>query len=183
GEGALRNITVTGGTHPDDLAPMFGFESGSEMVKTLANLEKDRGTTNRKQYVKDLVTELANQKLSNEYGSIEDAMAEEAQKIALDANQVDILIDEMRHLAKQSGQMPFTKNQIEGQVEDIFGRMPVREAKYATFQRATYQSGTKAQVSLLKGDVQAAFKPALQRIRAAMGAKLAKRFESFQKAA
>ncbi|HEX4919558.1 MAG TPA: ATP-binding protein, partial [Candidatus Bathyarchaeia archaeon] len=181
GEKAISSMTVTGGQHPDNIAPTFGFASGKEMVDALVALEKGRGKTNAKQYIKDLVAEAANHKLSQEYGSIEEAIAEEAQKIALENSQVDWLVEELRHLAKMTGQMPFTKAQMQKAVEDIFGRTPVREAKYQNYANATFKNGEKTKLALLKQDPVEAFKNQLHRIYSILGAKEAKAFESFQK--
>ena len=182
-KGALKAITKTDGVHPDSLAPNFGYASGKEMVEALNNIEKDRGKASPQQYLKQMVTELANQKLDNEYGSMEDAMLEEAQKIALENSQVDLIIEEMRILAKQTNSMPFSKAQIRDQVAEIFDRTLVREAKFATYQRATFKNGKDAELALLKGDTQAAFRSALKRIYSIMGAQESKRFERFQKGA
>lgn len=65
---ALKGLTAKGGMHPDDVAQIFGYGSGDELVRALADGEKPEATIKR----------LTDQRMLEEHGELTDPKAIEA---------------------------------------------------------------------------------------------------------
>lgn len=181
GTGAIKGLTEKGGLHPDDAATGFGFESGRELVQALTDFDRSRGRKTPESYINQLIDEETNRRMQARHGDIRERLAERAQEIALENHHVDILVDELKHLARMSGQLPFTKEQIERRVKDLFNRVPYKEAKYHTYQKAVFKAGRYAEEHLLAGKFDKAFKSKQTQLYAVHAAKLARTFESYRK--
>ena len=177
----LKAVTEKGATHPDDAAMGFGFQSGRELVQALADFDRDRGRATVDKHLNSLIDQEADRRMGEKHGDIRERIAERAQEIAVENHHVDILIDELKQLAKQSGQIPFTLDQIKSRVSDLFDRVPHREAKFTTYQRAVFKNGRAAEQYLLEGKIDKAFKAKQTQLFAVLAAKEARSFGSYKK--
>ncbi|SIO58422.1 hypothetical protein [Paraburkholderia phenazinium] len=70
----LRGLTAKGGMHPDDVADLFGYRSGDDLVRDLINAEKPKAATER----------LTDERMLQEHGELTDPQAiEDAANLAV----------------------------------------------------------------------------------------------------
>ena len=182
-KGALPGMVSETGSHPDDVAPLFGYATGQELVDALAKFDQDRGKIGPRQYIKQLVTEEANRRLNEQEGSIEQHISDEVQKIAHQNNTIELYNEEMKLIAANAGAMPLTRAMVQDMVEEIFGRTAVKEAKTANYDRAIEKATRETIAALLAEKPLEAFHAAQRRTSAGVAGKLADEFAKFQKAA
>jgi hypothetical protein len=170
------------GIHPDDIAPLFGFNSGAEMVRSLNDLNAARRGAKESptQHLNRLIKEELNAQMEAKYGNLDASIAEEARALALDDLHFDILADELRALATEAGgTMPISKDGIKALVQDHFARLDAKEAaNFEKFQKAAGRNGLLAERALLKGDAIEAFNA---KQKQAMNFLLAKEAQKFGK--
>lgn len=70
----LRGLTAKGGMHPDDVADLFGYRSGDDLVRDLISAEKPKAATER----------LTDERMLQEHGELTDPQAiEDAANLAV----------------------------------------------------------------------------------------------------
>ncbi len=173
-------MKAEGGVHPDDIAPFVGFSSGARMVKALNELalaRKATGESPTKQF-EQMVREATASRMETEHGDFGRQIAEEARALALDNKHFDILTDEMRILAQETGGTPpLTKEGIKEWAADQFAALPTKQAgNYKGFESAAGRAGKAAEQALLKGDFVEAFKAKQIQVKAWLLAKESNRF-------
>lgn len=149
------------GIHPDDISPLFGFNSGAEMVRALNDLAAERKASKMSptQQFNDLVKrELASQ-MEAKYGNLEQAIAQEARTLALDDLHFDIIADELRILADATGSKPpYTKDGLKALATETFSKLDSKQAaNFEKFQKTAGRNGLLAEKMNLKGDFIEAF--------------------------
>lgn len=150
-----------GGSHPDDIAPLFGYRSGAEMVRQLNDLQiarKEAGESPLKHFNRLVNEELAFQ-MEQKYGNLAETIAQEARALATNDLHYDILSDEMRWLAGAAGvRPPLTKDGIKEFVKDRFSELNVKDAAdFKHFQKAAERQGLETERAFLTKDYMEAF--------------------------
>lgn len=149
------------GVHPDEIAPLFGYQTGWELVRDLYNLEKGRREEGLgpAAHRNKLVKEESVRQMEAEYGILEENIIREAREAAIVETQADLLADEMVALARRSGaRLPFTREIAERDIAEKFAATPIKQAgKMNQYARQVGQAGRKAELALLKGDYAEAF--------------------------
>lgn len=166
----------------DDLAPLFGFETGLEMKNALLDLETARAESGKgpKWYRAQAEKAEIAARMEERYGDLKENIAKEARQLALDTHQFDILADEVSLLAKAAGvQPPLNRTELTAWAKQSFERSNVRDASnWTKLSRAVERGGRETEKALLKGDFQEAFQA---KQRQTLAAHLAKESLALQK--
>lgn len=166
----------------DDLAPMFGFETGIEMKNALLDLETARADSGKGPKWFRAQAEKAEiaARMEERYGDLKENIAKEARQLALDTHQFDILADEVSLLAKAAGVVPpLNRAELTAWAKGSFERSLLPEASnWTKLSRAVERGGRETEKALLKGDFQEAFQA---KQRQTLAAHLAKESLALQK--
>lgn len=150
--------TERGGLHPDDVAGVYGFDSGRDLIVALAKIESERGDRTWTKMRRDQIDEEATRRMDARYGSLEDQIHEEAMKAAANSKQIEVLSAELEQIAKNGKlDMPFTKADLEEAVRMHHERSIVSRDKPERYQKAAGSFGRKAELMLLAGKHPEAF--------------------------
>ncbi len=159
----------------DALAPIWGFESGQEMLRALEGLEITKAADRKSVLVQEreaIRAEVA-KRMEERHGTLADNIAKEARQIALADHTFDVLADEVRLLAKASGiEPPLPRAEMAAWAKATFERSNVTEAAdWNKHRRAVERGGREAEKALLKGDFPEAFQAKQRQMLAATVAK------------
>lgn len=164
----------------DAFAPIFGFESGSALVKAVMELEGERadlGKGPKFQFKQHVDAETA-RRMEAKYGNLADNIALEASEAALADWNVDLLATEWRMLAKLNGRdPPLSREQLKDWATAQFDKSVASEVSYEQWRRAAEKGGREAEKALLKKDYEEAFIAKQRQMLAFLLAKEAKVFE------
>lgn len=168
------------GTHPDDVAGLFGYQSGNRMLEHLARLEEDRqaaGLTPKAHFA-GLVAAETDRRMRKEYGNLEQNILDEAKEHVVDQTQLDLLHEETLSLAANANtEFSFTKEQVAKWVKDHFATLPLSAHSSDKYFAAAGKAGAKAENALLEDDPAEAFRAKQQQYLAVLSAKLAVKLE------
>lgn len=179
--GLPKEMFSKDGVHPDDIAPLFQFGSGEALLNRLEILEAARRGNKETpdEHLSRIVNEETARRMESKYGNLDENIRKEAEEAVMGQQQLDILADELRALAKQSGEeFPLTKDQLGKMIKDKFDSTAVESlADSKKLQREVGRAGQQVERALLKGDVPEAFKWAQRRLLSFGLAREALRFE------
>lgn len=166
------------GINPDDIAGMFGYQTGKTMVDRLVGIEQGRGEMPFKDYVRQLTDEETNRRMEKRFGNLEENILEEAKDHVISQTQMDLLHEETVALGMQAGsEMPFTQADFKSWVNDRFSGLRVAEVSTDRFLKEAGKAGREAELALLKGDPAEAFKQKQRQYLAMLLGNEAKKFE------
>jgi hypothetical protein len=159
----------------DDLAPIFGFESGDALRRGLTELETVQAADNksvRKQREDFIKTETA-RLMEERHGRLAEKITQEAREIALADHTFDVLADEVRILARASNVTPpLGRTDMVEWAKSRFESSAISDAaNLEKLQRAVAKGGRDAEKALLKGDYPEAFQAKQRQFLAAVVAK------------
>jgi hypothetical protein len=149
-----------GGVHPDQVAGLFGFHSGDEMLSQMINAEKRETKIDR----------LVGEKLTERFGDmrVDGRIHEEALTAIHNDQRSELLRKELEYLTsenlaafkglvkKVSRPIP-TLESVRSQAELTIGGKRFRDLSPISYERAGARAGKEAVDLLLKGDVEGAF--------------------------
>lgn len=178
------------GIASDDIARLYNYRSGADMVRDVAALEAERsglGLDTIKDHMKAMVRDEAERWTRSELGfdltpeAIHAAASEMVNSPAL----TDFLTQELQDLAQRAG-LPFDKAAITNYARARFGDMAVKDAlNIKQLEAYVYKGGVKAEKALLKGDFTTAFirkqQQFIHHLELAEAHKFAKEFKSTQR--
>lgn len=168
------------GLHADDLAGLFGYQSGEQLLTALSALEAERqgeGLT-PKAHVSKLIDAEADRRMRRDYGNLEQNIIDEAKDNVVTQTQLDLLHEEMVALAQQGGaELTFSKEQIKRWVKDQFDKTPLSAHSSDKYLASAGRAGQKAEDALLAGDPAEAFKAKQQQYLSVLLAKEARKLE------
>lgn len=159
----------------DGLAPLFGFETGADLLAAVDSVNMRRmadGQGWRTQLRDEIKTETA-RRMEERYGHLAENIAKEAKEIALADHTFDILADEVNILARAAGATPpLTRAEMVEWARGNFERSQLADAaNLDKLQRAVARGGREAEKALLKGDFVEAFQAKQRQMLAAVLAK------------
>lgn len=170
----------SGGANPDDMAGLFGFQSGDALVQALGNLkaERDLEGLTPAAHISKLVDVATEHEMNRQYGDLEENILREAKEQVFSPSQIDVLADETIHLATLAGsELPITKEDLLKGARQVFDASPLRAISSKAFEASAGRAGQAVQDALLKGDYRAALKAKQEQTNAAIYANLALKFE------
>lgn len=171
------------GTHPDDLAALFGFDSGQAAIEALIKLVNDRRQSglNADNYRRRLIETELERRLDERFAADRASILEEATDMVLSEIQVEMLHEQTLGLAAKAGaQFSITKEQLKAAIDEKFAESLLRNAKSDRFLADAGKAGREVVMALLKGDAAEAFR---QQQRQYISIVLAREAKALEKAA
>lgn len=171
------------GIHPDDLAGLFGYNSGAALVDRLAQIATERkqaGMTHLawKRRVIDLETERI---MQERFGETSVEVLEQARDYVLSETQVELLHEQTLATATKAGlEFSITKDELKAAVKNEFENSPLKNASAERFMRDAGKAGRQLEGAFLGNNVSEAFH---QSQRQYMSALLAKEAAALEKEA
>ena len=160
-----------GGVHPDMVAGLFGFNSGSELIDRMSKIMQSRqGLMSWEQIKKDLILTQTNDIMNKNYPSLitmEDNFHAEATKAVHNDLRADVLEMEHEMLLKENpniakkiigkliNRLP-SKKFIKEEASKTIGRRKVSELKPHLYRRAEVKASKETGVLFNKGDIDGA---------------------------
>lgn len=144
---ARRSLyTSKGGVHPDQVADLFGFASGDELVQAIANAPK----------FKEAVDQETTSRMRERHGDMlsDGIMSEEAIE-ALHSDQRGVFLEtELKALSARTNRPGLPATMARNIAEAVIGRKPVKEATRAgQYQMAEVRAAKAAEKAMLRGDM------------------------------
>jgi hypothetical protein len=159
----------------DDLAPLFGFETGQDLLRGLESIEIERAASKKgpQAQLRDAIKERTAALMEERYGRLAENIAQEAREIALADHSFDIMAEEVSILAKLAKSTPpLTRSEMVVWAKEQFENTVVADAaNYDKLSRAVAKGGREAEKALLKGDFVEAFQAKQRQMLAAVLAK------------
>jgi len=156
-----KNWVAARGIHPDDLAQLYGVETGAEAVAQLANMVEQRKASGLRpiEFTREVIRREAERRMEERYGKLEEKIIEEVKDQILTQTQLDLLHEETLAAATRAGtELPISKEQILDGVRDAVNRTTMKEISSDRFMADAGRAGKKAEMALLKGDAAEAFR-------------------------
>lgn len=102
------------GSHPDDVASMFGFQNAAELIDALAVLHAERGKQRYEDWFRKLVRAETDARMEQRYGKLSENIMEEMKERLLSMEQVDLLAQDVLAFGLEAGtELPITKEQMQ----------------------------------------------------------------------
>lgn len=168
------------GVHPDDVAGLFGYQSGEAMINRLRMLEQARKAAGRApgEYLGKLIADETERRMRKEFGDLDENILTEAKDHVISQTQMDLLHEEVVALGtKAHGKISITKDALKSWVKQSFDGTPISAHSTDKYLRQAGKSGAAAEAALLDGDFAAAFKAKQQQYLSMLLANEAKKLE------
>lgn len=169
-----------GGIHPDDVAGLFGYQSGDHLLESLGRLKEEREAAGLtpKAHIDAMIAAETDRRMRREHGDLEGNILTEAKEHVVDQTQLDLLHEETLLAASKAGQeFSFTKAQVAQWVKDHFNSTKMGLLSSDKYLAAAGRAGTKAENALLEDNPAEAFRAKQQQYMAVLSAKLAVKVE------
>ena len=149
------------GVAPDDLAPAFGFQSGDELVASLARTKAQQdleGLTPAASFNQRLKAE-TERVMRQRYGDLETNVLEMAKDQVFSPTTLDRLSEEVLALAEAGGkEITLDRATLQKLARDKFNNIPLGNHSSDKYIAAAGRAGQVAEDALLEGKIAEAFK-------------------------
>jgi hypothetical protein len=160
-KGLPEEFVGEGGANPDDLAPVFGFQSGDELVASLARAKAQQdleGLTPAASFNQRLKSE-TERVMRQRYGDLETNVLELAKDQVFSPTTLDRLSEEVLALAEHGGQeLTIDKGTLQKLAREKFNSVPIGSHSSDKYIAAAGRAGQVAEDALLEGNASEAFK-------------------------
>jgi len=155
-----EKIFAEGGLHPDDVAPLMGYDTGRAMLDDLLKLEsarKKEGLT-EKAFFEKTVNEEGLKKVDALEGSLDDRVLRKTMEHVVDIAQLDVLADEVKMLGAGIGKI-VSKDDLVSAVKGSFAQSEAGKVRSLdSYKVQIAKHGLEAERALLSNDPVEAFK-------------------------
>lgn len=189
-DNGLQKAVGLNGVAADDIARVYGYRSGADLIRDVATLEKERtdlGLGSIREHMKRMVADEAERRTREElgYDITPEAIHAAASEVVNGPVLTDFLASELQDLAKVAG-LPFDKDVIKSYAARRFEQLPVKDAlNIRQIEQYVYKGGVKAEKALLKGDYTTAFirkqQQFIHHLELQLAHKFAREFKSTQR--
>ncbi|HEX9613594.1 MAG TPA: twin-arginine translocation signal domain-containing protein [Candidatus Bathyarchaeia archaeon] len=170
------------GLHPDDVANMFGFSSGNDLVNSIAALERE-AEGQRGDIVRRLVNAEVERRVQAKLGSSAADLLDEAKDHALSLTQMEMLHEQTLTLGTQLGvELPLSKSRMDWGAHNLLNEKRFGGLKSDRLLAEAGKAGRRVEKALLGDDTLEAFKAAQQQYTLAQMASGARAIEKEKKA-
>jgi hypothetical protein len=180
--GLPEDYLKPGGMNPDDAATQLGYPTAQLMLDGLKQLHAERGKLGPREHFNKVVEKITQDRMSREFGDLEQQILEEAKDHVVSQTQLDILHQETIALAKNTDELPFTKAKLKEGVKRVFGETPISAHSVDKYLASAGRAGRATELALLDGDFKEAFKFKQQQYISMLMANEAKAYEKLRKA-
>jgi hypothetical protein len=147
------------GLHPDDVAGMFGYQTGDSMIANLSAFIEARTTANMEPapFLRRLINARVDQVMKERYGTLEDHINERAHDRVLSQTNLQMMGETIQAAAQQAGidMTPADAKIIASQLRENFKESPVRLASVDKFMEAAMKASDEAAMVQRSGKVTA----------------------------
>lgn len=157
-----RYTVRKGGIKADDVAPLFGYQSGAQMIEALGKFDAARRESGlgRDRFMRAIADAEINRRMEREHGFLEKNIFEDAMDQIRSEHQLDLLHEETHALALMSGDKGFdlTRDQLVRPMREKFEASALKDVSSEKFDRQVAKFGRAAELALLSGKPAEAFK-------------------------
>lgn len=114
----------------DEVAKLFGFQSGDAMVERLGALNALKGGRSPKEFLDHVVDVEANRVMEQRYGNLGQNILVDAQDQALAENDLNIVHEDYMAAAQQAGVTAVDKATIQARARELVDKMPLSEVSF-----------------------------------------------------
>ena len=114
----------------DEVAKLFGYQSGDAMVARLGDLNLAKDGKSPKEFFKQLVDKETDRQMEQKYGNLGENILTEAKDQALSKNDLNLLTEEYHAAALQAGVVGVDKDTILAKARDLVSKMPLNEVDF-----------------------------------------------------
>lgn len=114
----------------DEVAKMFGYQSGDAMVARLGDLNLAKDGKSPKEFFKELVDREVDRQMEAKYGNLGENILTEAKDQALSKNDLNLLTEEYHAAALQAGVIGVDKDTILAKAKDMVSKTPLNEVDF-----------------------------------------------------
>ncbi|PHS70696.1 MAG: hypothetical protein COB23_03215 [Methylophaga sp.] len=135
----LGRMSKSGGSNPAQLAPLFGYRSGDELVNALL------GTMNKSER-ESYVSVEADQRMRDRHGDmlIDGSVDEKARHVIHNEKQADRLIAELHWLNRATNTKPTSRQYFKAAAESVMTTMPINKVRPDIYRRQEITARNKA---------------------------------------
>lgn len=180
-----RDYVGVEGMHPDDIAGLVGYQSGQALIQALANLTEVKKASGMRtmDFKRRVIEAELERQMEMKYGKLEENVLQEAKDQVLSSTQLDLLHEEVVALAMKAGaELSLTKEQIKAWTEERLHDMKLTDTSVDRLLAAAGKTGKEAEMALLKGKFDEAFRKKQQQYLAVTMANEMKKVEKAQEA-
>ena len=179
-----KDYVSKSGAHPDDVAALVGYASGTDLVQGIIGLNTKRKESGLRpiEYNRRLIATETERQMEAKYGKLSDTILEEAKEQVLSETQLDLLHEEVLAAGLKAGaEFPITKAQMKEWVAERFKGLDAKDVSSDKFLADAGRAGRAAEDALLRADPAEAFRQKQRQYLAVAMSRLAKDFEKAQK--
>lgn len=175
----LKDHTSPDGFHPDDLAGQFGYGTGSELVKGVGELAKQREESGLqpKEFLKRTVEGETDRAMEARYGKLNENILSDVKDQLYSKTSFDLLHDDLLQIGMKAGIKPLDRLQVEAKAKEDFKSMTLKRADENHFLQLSGKAGRKTQDAMRAGKWDEALKHSYEQFRAMLMAKEAKKLQ------
>lgn len=142
-KGKYGDVATEGAMHPDQIAQLFGFSSGDEMVRKMIAADP----------VREVVEAATDQRMLERYGDLTDPadMARAADREVHNEARARFVATELKALSKATGQKQVLAKAAKEFAAETIARTKVRDLKPAQFTAAEGRAAKAAEAALSNG--------------------------------
>lgn len=184
-----REYMNKGGAPKDEVANLFGFRTGDEMIERLAALNAERIASGKNPdlFRRQLIDDELQRRMEREHGFLEKNILEEAQDQALSKTQLDLLVEEYHAAGMAAKVSTLDIDTIKVYAKDVFDKLSVDDVRSTRYMELMGKYGRDAERALIAGKPAEAIKAmehkVYSHIMAKQAAELKKEFAKFDRLA
>lgn len=154
-------VADKGGMAPDDIASLFGYRTGTEMIEHLSTYTEARKQSGMQPmaFNRRLVDAEVERRMQERYGDLQENVLEAVKDQVFSETQLDMLHEETVAAAmKANAAIPLPKDMIKQGVLAQIDGLNLAGLKLRDYEAAAGRAGREFEMALLKGDYQEAFR-------------------------
>lgn len=174
---SLPNHYVSANGLPvDEVARMFGYQSGDQMVEGLARYNQAKGDLSPQEALRKTISDETNRQMQARYGNLQDNIMEEAKDQALSETNLQVMAEEMVGAGMKAG-TPVDADAAKAWAKEAFGKMELRNINSDRLMAQMAGHGRNAERALIAGDPAGALRSMQQKYMSAVLASEARKLE------
>lgn len=168
-----------GGVNPDDLAGLFGYQTGEHMVQALTDLISARGAMQPKEFLDASIRLETERRMKETHGDLRENILREAKEHVLSQTQFDLLHEDYLRLATKAGvELPLKQADMKSAALAEMNGLPMRTVSSDAYLAAAGRAGRAMEVANTKLDWREGLKQSERQNLAAWQAKEALKIEA-----
>lgn len=160
----------------DEVARMFGYQSGDQMVEGLARYNQAKGDLSSQEALRKTISDETDRQMQARYGNLQDNIMEEAKDQALSETNLQVMAEEMVGAGMKAG-TPVDADAAKAWAKEAFGKMELRNINSDRLMAQMAGHGRNAERALIAGDPAGALRSMQQKYMSAVLASEARKLE------